>query len=260
MSQWSQFLVGLLAMAVLFAVAWAGCVRARNYGFLDVMWSYGLALLAPFYAWQGRGDPLRKWLFAGVGIVWSLRLGTHILRRVARLHPQEDARYRSFRARWPSPALFLGFFELQAAIVSVLSLPFLFACANPGSPLGGVEVAGLALSLLAVGGEALSDWQLDRFKADPAHAGQICRAGLWSWSRHPNYFFESMVWWGFFVAALGSPHGWITVFCPLLMLHFLLRVTGIPLTEEFAVKSKGDAYRDYQRTTSAFIPLPPKTT
>src|SRR5271170_1427624 len=143
---WAQFFIGLLSMAVLFAVVWAVCVRVRNYGFLDVIWSYGLALLAPFYAWRGCGDPLRKWLFAGVGVVWSLRLGTHILRRVARLHPQEDARYRSFRVRWPSPALFLGFFELQAAIVSVLSLPFLFACANPASPLGGVEVAGLALS------------------------------------------------------------------------------------------------------------------
>jgi steroid 5-alpha reductase family enzyme len=81
---------------------------------------------------------------------------------------------------------------------------------------------------------------------------------LWRYSRHPNYFFESLIWWAFFLAALGSPHGWITIVCPLLMLYFLFKVTGIPLTEEYAVKSKGDAYREYQRTTSAFIPWFPK--
>ena len=78
--------------------------------------------------------------------------------------------------------------------------------------------------------------------------------GLWRYSRHPNYFFESLVWWGFFLVALGSPWGWITIACPLLMLYFLFKVTGIPLTEEYAVKTKGDAYREYQRTTSAFVP------
>jgi steroid 5-alpha reductase family enzyme len=255
-----QFSLGLAAMVAMFALAWAGCVRVRNYGFLDVMWSYGMALLAPFYAWQGRGDPLRKWLFAGVGLIWSLRLGTHILRRVARHHPAEDARYLTLRARWPGPWMFLCFFELQAVLVAALSLPFLLACANPAPAVQPVEWAGLALSLLALAGEAQADAQLDRFKADPAHVGQICQAGWWRYSRHPNYFFESMVWWGFWVAALGSPFGWTTVFCPLLMLYFLLRVTGIPLTEEYALKSKGDAYRAYQRATSAFIPLPPRKT
>jgi steroid 5-alpha reductase family enzyme len=95
---------------------------------------------------------------------------------------------------------------------------------------------------------------MKRFKADPANKGKVCEAGMWRYSRHPNYFFESLVWWAYFLFALGSPFGWTTVFCPLLMLWFLFRVTGIPLTEEQAVRSKGDAYREYQRTTSAFVP------
>ncbi len=242
-------------MGVVFALAWVVCVRVRNYGFLDVVWSYGLALLAPLYAWQGPGYPLRKWLFAGVGLVWSLRLGSYIFRRVLRHHPQEDIRYQSFRSRWPNPIMFLGFFELQALIIALFSLPFLFACFNRNAALSPVELAGLGLSLVAVVGEALADWQMRQFKANPANHGKVCQQGLWHYSRHPNYFFESLVWWGFFLAALGSPLGWTTIICPLLMLYFLFQVTGIPLTEQFALKSKGDAYRDYQRTTSAFIPF-----
>jgi steroid 5-alpha reductase family enzyme len=255
----SQFFTGLVLMVAIFAAGWAVCVRVRNYGFLDVLWSYGLVVLVPYYAWTSRGDPVRKVVFAGLALVWSLRLGTHILRRVWRHHPQEDARYRSFRAKWPRPVMFLGFFELQAVLITVLSVPFLLACANPDPALHPLEIAGLALSLLAVGGEAMADAQLDHFKAGVGRAGGICETGWWRYSRHPNYFFESLVWWGFFLAACGSPWGWTTVFCPLLMLYFLFWVTGIPLTEEFALKSKGDAYREYQRTTSAFVPLPRKT-
>ena len=146
------------------------------------------------------------------------------------------------------------FFELQALLVVVFSTPFLFAAFNSTPALSNVEIVGLALAAIGVLGEATADLQMQAFKRDPASRGRVCDVGLWGYSRHPNYFFESVVWWGFFIAALGSPYGWITVVCPLLMLYFLLRVTGIPLTEEYAVRSKGDAYREYQRTTSAFVP------
>ncbi len=103
-------------------------------------------------------------------------------------------------------------------------------------------------------GEGLADSQLKRFRAQPENRGQICQAGLWNFSRHPNYFFEWLVWVGLFIFALGSPLGCATLYCPALMLFFLLRVTGIPLTEELSLKSKGDRYREYQQTTSAFVP------
>ena len=146
------------------------------------------------------------------------------------------------------------FFELQAVLVVIFSLPFLFASFNVAPELRLIELAGLALSTVALLGEALADLQMQTFKRDPASRGKVCQVGLWRYSRHPNYFFESLVWWGFFLVALGSPWGWITIACPLLMLYFLFKVTGIPLTEEYALKSKGDAYREYQRTTSAFVP------
>ena len=245
---------GLAIAVTYFAITWAISVRIRNYGLLDVAFSYGVAILAPMYAWFGPGDPLRKWVFAAIGMAWSLRLGTYILVRVLKHHPAEDVRYQTLRARWPGPLQFLGFFQLQAVLVVIFSLPFLFAAFNPASTLSTVELAGMAIAAAAVLGETIADLQMQAFKRDPNNRGRVCDVGLWRYSRHPNYFFESMVWWGACLVALASPWGWVTITCPLLMLYFLFKVTGIPLTEEYAVKSKGDAYREYQRTTSAFVP------
>ena len=245
---------GLLIAIAYFSLTWAISVRVKNYGFLDVAWSYGVAILAPFYALNSPGVAVHKWPIVIVGVIWSLRLGTYILIRVVRHHPTEDVRYGTLRKRWPGTGMFYVFFQMQAVLVAIFSLPFLIVSFDPAPHLGALEIAGLALAILSLGGEALADWQLKQFKADPSNRGKVCQVGLWHWSRHPNYFFESLIWWAFFLAALGSPHGWVTVICPLLMLWFLWKVTGIPLTEEHAVRSKGDAYREYQRTTSAFVP------
>lgn len=247
-------MTGLAIAVSYFFLTWLISVRIRNYGLLDAAWSYGVAILAPFYALMGPGDPIRKWAMTATGVAWSLRLGTYILRRVISHHPVEDARYQTLRARWPGSAMFLLFFELQAVLAVVFSLPFLLMAFNPEPGLKPVEVLGLLLALISLGGETLADSQMKAFKADSGNQGKVCQAGLWHYSRHPNYFFEFMIWTGFFLAALGSPWGWTTLVCPLLMLHFLLNVTGVKLSEEYSLKSKGEAYRDYQRTTSAFVP------
>jgi steroid 5-alpha reductase family enzyme len=254
------FWIAALALAVIFAVVWALCTRIRNYGFLDACWSLSIALAAPFYALYGSGLPARRWIFAIAGTLWSLRLGVHILIRVWKHHPKEDPRYETLRRRWPGSLMFLLFFELQALIALVFSLPFLVAASDPKPRLTGVEWAGLVLALFATGGEALADAQAQRFKRDLTNHDRVLDIGLWRYSRHPNYFFESLVWWGFFVAALPSAYGWVTAACPLLMLYFLFRVTGIPITEEHSVRTRGDRYRQYQRTTSMFVPWPPRRT
>ena len=211
-------------------------------------------MLAPIYAFLGGGYGARKLAFTVIGAAWSLRLGLYILIRVSRMHPREDARYRTLRERWPGPGRFLLVFELQALIAVLFSLPFLLAAVNPRRGLGNFELAGLTLALFATAGEALADWQAQRFKRHPANKTAVVDVGLWRYSRHPNYFFESMVWWGFFIAALDSPWGLVTLLCPLLMLYLLFQVTGIPLTEKHSLESRGDAYRAYQRTTSRFVP------
>jgi steroid 5-alpha reductase family enzyme len=151
-----------------------------------------------------------------------------------------------------------GFFQLQAFSVLGLGAAFFLASLNPRPRFDALELAGAALWLVALAGEALADRQLAAFKRQAENRGRVCAVGLWRYSRHPNYFFEWLVWVAFLVVALASPWGWVAAIGPASILYLLLRVTGIPLTEEQALRSKGDAYRDYQRTTSAFIPWWPR--
>ena len=180
-------------------------------------------------------------------------------------HPAEDVRYAQLRAEWGAqvgPRMY-RFFLFQGAVQILLSLPFAWVCLDPsprGAPfqLGVTGVMGMALWLVGIAGESVADRQLSRFRACPDNRGKVCNQGLWGWSRHPNYFFEWLVWVGYAVFASGSVWGWTGWLSPALMLHFLLNVTGIPMTEALSVRSKGDAYRLYQQTTSAFFPRPPR--
>jgi steroid 5-alpha reductase family enzyme len=173
---------------------------------------------------------------------------------------EEDGRYRKLRRDWGphAQAGFFLFFQAQALADVVFSIPFLIAMRNAAPFPSAWDAAGLLVWLAAVGGETLADAQLARFRADPLHRGRTCRVGLWGWSRHPNYFFEWLHWWSYVLLAAGTPWGWLNLFAPALMLFFLFRVTGIPATEARALESRGEDYRDYQRTVSAFLPRPPK--
>lgn len=252
--------VALAGLCALFAGLYGLARRIDNYGIVDIAWSYAFAALALFYAALAPGWPVRRAVIATMAGLWSLRLGTHLYRRVMGHHPVEDGRYVQLRRDWAGnfgPKMF-GFFQLQAGSVVLLGAAFLLSAVNPAPALHPLEIAGAALWLLAVAGEALADAQLAAFKRDPANRGLVCAVGLWRCSRHPNYFFEWLVWVAYFLFALASPHGWVAVIGPASILFLLLRVTGIPLTEEQSLRSKGEAYRRYQQTTSAFIPWFPK--
>ena len=260
----SAVLLAIEALGGLCAVFLAVYLLARaldNYGIVDVAWSYAFGALAAAYALAGPGWPARRALLAALAVVWSGRLGTHLLLRVAGQHPEEDGRYRQLRREWGRAfrRRMAGFFQLQALSVVILGLPFLLICLNPAPAFGAAEWAGAALWLVAISGEALADAQLAAFKRRGAQAGPVCDVGLWRYSRHPNYFFEWLIWVGFALLATGSPHGWIGFLSPAGILYLLLRVTGIPGTEEQALRTKGAAYRRYQERTSAFVPLPPRT-
>lgn len=242
------------------ALVWRVSVKLRNAGIVDIAWAGLFALLALLYAVFGGGDPLRRVAGSSLMILWSIRLATHLWRRVVGHLDVEDGRYAKLRESWGAAAdrKMLGFFLFQGATNVLLSVPILLASLNDAPALRGVEIAAAALWLVAVLGESIADAQLRRFKADPANRGKVCTEGLWRYSRHPNYFFDWLVWCSFFLFALGSPYGWISAYCPLLMLWFLYKVTGIPATEEQSLRTKGEAYRRYQRTTSPFIPWFPK--
>jgi steroid 5-alpha reductase family enzyme len=253
-------LIATAALLAAFALVYGLARRLDNYGVVDIAWSYALGAAAVFYALAGPGWTVRRALIGTLAAVWSLRLGTHLLVRVARHHPAEDGRYRQLRRQWVAgfALKMAGFFQLQALSVVVLSSPFLLACRDRTPALRPLELAGTGLWLAAVAGEALADAQLAAFVRDPSHRGQVCSTGLWAWSRHPNYFCEWLIWVAYFLFAAASPWGWTTVICPAGILGLLLGVTGIPMTEEQSLRSKGDAYRRYQRTTSAFVPWFPR--
>jgi steroid 5-alpha reductase family enzyme len=246
-------------MAAVMAALWV-VQRARgDAGVVDVGWAAGLGALAVFYAVLGSGDPPRRLLVAAIAGTWSLRLAWYILvNRV--LGKPEDGRYQTLRSKWGDDAQsrFFVFFQLQALVDVIFSLPYLVAMTNPALGLGASGMAGVLVWVTAVAGEALADHQLAAFRADAANRGTTCRVGLWRLSRHPNYFFEWLHWWSYVLLAVGSPWWAVTLVGPALMLFFLFKVTGIPATEAQALASRGDDYREYQRTTRAFIPWFPK--
>jgi len=254
-------LTGTVAVVVVMTVLWLLGIRQRNFSYVDIGWSANFALLALVYGVLGGGDPARRALGAALFALWSLRLAWHLGRRV--LGEPEEGRYVELRRRWGAAGeaalnrRMYRFFMLQAALNVFLSLPLLIACQNPAPGIGALEWLGVAIWAVALAGESLADRQLARFKADAANRGRVCELGLWRYSRHPNYFFEWTIWVAYAVFALGSPPwGWAGLLMPVLMLHFLLNVTGVRPTEAQALRSKGEAYREYQRRTSAFVPLP----
>jgi steroid 5-alpha reductase family enzyme len=251
--------VGTAIVAGMMLVLWAIHLVIKNAAIVDFGWAMGLALLALWYAWAGPGYHARRWAIASMAGFWGLRLGLYLLfaRVIGR---EEEGRYVQLRKEWKTqlPLRFLFFFEFQALLDVVLSLPFLLACLDLRVPLGFLEKVGAGIWLIAIAGEALADRQLDRFKRDPRNRGRTCQAGLWKYSRHPNYFFEWLIWIGYAGFAMGSPWGWIGLLSPALILYFLLGVTGIPATEAQALRSRGEEYRAYQESTSAFVPWFPK--
>lgn len=239
----------------LMAAAWLLHLRARNAGWADAAWALGLGGLAVLYAALGPGDAQRRLLVGALGGVWGLRLGLHLVHRLL-TEPREDGRYQELRAQWGGnlDLKFLLFFLGQGLLALVLAVPFLLAAVDPSPRLSPWLWLGVVLWGLAWAGEALADTQLRRFRINPLHRGQVCRRGLWAWSRHPNYFFEWLVWVAFALLAASGPWGWVAWMAPAFMLYALLRGPGIPATEAQAMRTKGEAYRRYQREVSAFVP------
>lgn len=248
-------LVGWAALAVALALLWWHQRSTRDATSVDVAWSMGLAALASYYPWLVEGDPTRRAVVATLGVLWAGRLAWHLLTDRVLGHEEEDGRYRALRehAGEHEQTVFFFFYQGQAAIAVLFSLPML--AAMRGGPLGPLAWVGVAVWAIAVGGETIADRQLAAFRADPSTKGRVYRRGLWRYSRHPNYFFEWLHWWAYVLISGGA---WLSWIGPVGMLLFLFRVTGIPYTEKQALRSRGEAYREYQRTTSVFVPWPPK--
>ena len=248
-----------LGGAALMAVLWLVQQRRRDAGIADVGWAAGLALAAVVFAVAGPGDAARRALMATLAGLWGLRLAWHLLAdRV--LGSEEDGRYRRMREHWGQRAAlnFFPFFQAQALFIALFCVPFLSVAFNARPALTPWDLLAIAVFSVSVVGETAADRQLRRFRRNPANRVKACRDGLWRFSRHPNYFFEWLHWWTYVLLGVGSPWWADTHLGPVLMLQFLFRLTGIPYTEQQALVTRGSDYREYQRTTSVFIPWFPK--
>ena len=257
MSWWALLLTGWAAAAVLMALMWLLQRRTGDAGIVDVAWAAGVGTLAAWFAYGADGLPERRWIVAALALAWSARLTGYLLVRVLKL--PEDGRYQQMRQEWgdKTQSNLFWFFQIQASWSVLFAAPMLAASYN-ARPLGAWDAAAVAVWAAALAGEALADRQLHRFRSNPRNKGKVCREGLWRYSRHPNYFFEWVHWWAYVLLALGAPYAWTALLGPASMLFFLFKITGIPPTEKRALASRGEVYRNYQRTTSVFFPWPPK--
>jgi len=252
----------LIVVAVLAAVVmtggWQWQRRRENAGIVDVLWSACVGGSAVVLAWLGDGAWQARTTLAVLGGLWGARLALHLWHRVR--HEPEDGRYRHLRAHWQGhQGKFFLFFMAQALLVVLFALPFAAAARSPQHTAWPWIALAVAIWIASVAGEAIADRQLARFRADPANRGRTCRAGLWRYSRHPNYFFEWLHWFAYIALAVGSPWVWLAWSGPVVMYVFLRFISGIPYTEAQALRTRREDYRDYQRTTPMLFPWFPKS-
>lgn len=248
---------GLTVIA--FGLLWRRQLQTRNATSVDAAWAIAIGLLGVGAAALGTGSFLQRLVAGLLASAWSARLGWLLLRHRVLGEPREDGRYRAMREHWGerAPQHFFWFYQAQAVAALVFALPFWFLATFAHQTLLPAQYAGLGVVLVAQWAEATADRQLAAHRADPRQRGRTCRAGLWRYSRHPNYFFEWLSWCG--IALVATPAaGWWALVQPAVMFVLVRFVSGVPFTELQALKSRGDDYRRYQQETNAFVPWPPR--
>lgn len=263
----SEILIATIAMALglfaIMAMSWFVQDRTGHAGWIDVFWTFGVGLVGAVAAMTPPdfAPPHRNLLVAVLAVVWSARLGVHIVRR--NLRTKDDPRYAQIRAEYGADARRKMFWltEKQAIVSIPLVLAIYLAAHNPDVQMRWQDVLGLVIMLVSVTGETAADMQLRSFQRAPKNRGRICDAGLWRWSRHPNYFFEWLGWLAYPVIAIEFygryEWAWLSLLAPLVMFVLLRFVSGVPPLEEHMRETRGAAWRDYAARTSAFFPLPP---
>lgn len=230
----------------------------KNAAIVDVGWPICLFIFAIIYVTQTPYVNVPETILLFVVGLWAIRLSSYLL--VDRIwNKSEEGRYRHLREKWKTNvALKLFFFYHAQTVLNIfLSLPFLLIVMDP-TPNEWILFIGALVALLGIAGESVSDLQLRFFKLNPVNQGQVCRSGLWAYSRHPNYFFEFIYWCGIALMGQSAENGYISWIAPALILCTIFKITGIPATEAQALQSKGNAYKSYMRDVSKFVPLGPK--
>ena len=234
----------------------------NNWSIVDIFWSYGFAIICIKYLISYYEKIVGPTLILIIlTLLWSIRLGTHLARRIFSNIHHEDGRYVKLRKQWSKDLnlKMFQFYMLQALILAFLLTPIASSLLHKQKTLNVVHYIGLGLTLTAFIGELIADHQLNNFKKNVSK-NKVCDIGLWAWTRHPNYFFEWLIWVGFALLSYNTEYYAIPgVICAGLMFYLLTRVSGIPMTEEHLLSSKGAAYKKYQTEVPAFWPRKPKS-
>jgi steroid 5-alpha reductase family enzyme len=249
---------GILVVALM-TLLWVVSLAMKNTGIVDIFWGFGFVIVTwVTFSLTPSGLEGRRWLLPILVTVWGSRLSLHLFLRNWR--KPEDFRYRAWRDESPATwwwRSYVKVFLLQGALMWVIAAPLVAALSRGGSQaLTLTDLLAIPVWLIGFFFEAVGDWQLRGFKADPANKGRVMNRGLWRYSRHPNYFGDAAQWWAFYLFALAAG-GWWTIFSPLMMTGLLLRVSGVTLLERTLKETKPD-YRGYVETTSAFVPWFPR--
>ena len=254
---WSHYWTGIAAATGMMFVLWLASIPLKNVSIVDLFWGAGFVLVAGAYLWSLDGEwTPRRILVGALVAVWGLRLSIYLTMR--NVGHGEDFRYQKFRSDfgdgywWYSlPSVFL----LQGVLMWIISAPLLGAFVGDGT-LGWIDYLGVAVWMFGFVFEAGSDWQLRRFKKDPANKGKLLTTGFWRYTRHPNYFGDATVWWGFGLFAVGAG-SYFTVFGSAFMTALIIKVSGVALLET-TMKNAKPGYEEYMRRTNAFLPWFPR--
>ncbi len=256
---WSVYLVGFAVLMALLTLVWAVSVKLVNASIVDPFWGLGFVLLAVYYYFNSPGDPTRKLIVLIAAIVWGLRLFAYLFWR--NVGKPEDYRYEQFRQHYGSERYwwfsFFQVFLLQGFLLWIISLPLLAAqYFGLSKSIGLLDFLAIVLWIIGFMFEAGGDYQLIKFKANPANKGKVLATGFWKYTRHPNYFGDACVWWGFalFAVAAGS---YVAIISSVVMTILLLKVSGVSLLERALKKNKPE-YEEYSRKTPSFFPWFPK--
>ncbi len=229
----------------------------RRNDIADIAWGIGFIVIAISVMIYGKSVTPRGLLIMFLVIIWGVRLAYHV--SVRNCGKSEDSRYKKWRQSWGKHGVIRAYFQiflLQGLLLVIISLPVTIVIKSAEYPIGVLDAFGVCIWLLGFAFETVGDYQLLKYKRDPANKGKVMTQGLWKYTRHPNYFGEVVLWWGVYIIALSVPQGWITILGPMTITYLIIEVSGIPLLEEKYIDNP--EFQIYKRRTSSFFPLPPR--
>jgi steroid 5-alpha reductase family enzyme len=253
------FFQAFLVIMVLMTFLWIISVIIKNVSIVDLFWGFGFVLVAGFYFLKTEGLESRKIILLVLVAFWGLRLSVYLTLR--NMGKEEDFRYRQFRKTYGERRYWwISFFQtflLQGILMWLISAPLLGAqFYGQNNPPGIFDYAGIALWLIGFSFEAGGDYQLTHFKADISNKGKVLDTGFWRYTRHPNYFGDSSVWWGYGLICF-SAGSYLPIFGSVLMTALIIKISGVALLEK-SLKEQKPQYKEYIKKTSAFLPWFPK--